>query len=318
MCCCPYLGSVSLMVYPFSMPQVHSVYSEKLFHSHFSNVPITDEFKVEGLPNRDGFMYNKPHGIFGARTMLCGMLQWGSFQLSHGSGLNHCYCRYPRFSDLMDLFLSLGSRSRTGKFGFKDRQVWCYKQWAFTTCLIMTWRWSYDPVNLRLSPKHWNGLALSHLPSFPHQESQCPHPVAVLWHLWIFLHISSVKVYAMLYMSRTWLSYHTKSSHGRKVWVPGCQTQCIPHPWLIWEVLKVQQWRSLLSPTCSDQCWSVLAFLSPQPNWLESGSAMAQSDLFNADQSAQYWSVYSVLNHWNECMRWVTLSDAEQNWASHQ
>ena len=62
--------------------------------------------------------------------------------------------------------------------------------------------------------------------------------------------------------------------------------------------------RSLLSPTCSDQCWSVLAFLFPQPNWLERGSAMAHSDLFGTDQSAQRWSVHSALSdtewHWTE------------------
>lgn len=57
------------------MPQVRSVYGEKLLRSHFPNVPITDEFKLEGLPNRDSFMYNKPYGILGERTMLRGTLR---------------------------------------------------------------------------------------------------------------------------------------------------------------------------------------------------------------------------------------------------
>lgn len=58
-----------------SLPQVRSVYGEKLLRSRFPDVPITDEFKLEGLPNRDSFMYNKPYGISGERTMLRGTLR---------------------------------------------------------------------------------------------------------------------------------------------------------------------------------------------------------------------------------------------------
>ena len=70
--------------------------------------------------------------------------------------------------------------------------------------------------------------------------------------------------------------------------------------------------RSLLSPACSDQqghCsdqhWSVLAFLFLQPNWLERGSAMAHSDLFSTDQSAQ---CYQFTQHW------VTESNFSTEW----
>ena len=98
------------------------------------------------------------------------------------------------------------------------------------------------------------------------------------------------------YLASTRMNDECRSSFWlpHRCWQRGT---CIPHV-----VVSIRGWsfafvagRSCLSPTCSDQqghfsdqCLSVLAFVLPQSNWLERGSAMAHSDLFSTDQSAQH------------------------------
>ena len=55
----------------------------------------------------------------------------------------------------------------------------------------------------------------------------------------------------------------------------------------------------------SDQHWSELEILLPQPFWVESNSAMAPLRV------NQHWSVHSALNHWNQFSCWVTLNRTE-------
>lgn len=104
---------------------VHSVYGEKLLRSQFPNVPITDEFKLEGLPNRDSLIYNKPYGIFGERTMLRGTL------------------RYPGFSNLMDSFVSLGLLER-------NETIWL-EGWTSLVSQAMSLRYpsQIDPPDIK-------------------------------------------------------------------------------------------------------------------------------------------------------------------------
>jgi len=68
----------------------------------------------------------------------------------------------------------------------------------------------------------------------------------------------------------------------------------------------------------SDQHWSELEILLPQPFWLESNSAMAPLRV------TQRWSAlirvlssdqcHSALNHWNQFSCWVTLIRTEWHW----
>ena len=50
--------------------------------SYFERVPVTSEFELEGIPNRDSLAYGGLYGIDGARTILRGTLRWvGCFVL---------------------------------------------------------------------------------------------------------------------------------------------------------------------------------------------------------------------------------------------
>ncbi|KAK7048252.1 mitochondrial alpha-aminoadipic semialdehyde synthase [Favolaschia claudopus] len=66
---------------------------QRLLRSYFPSVPITDEFKLEGLPNRDSLAYSsiyKLGDMSQVRTLLRGTL------------------RYPGFSKLMESFRAIG------------------------------------------------------------------------------------------------------------------------------------------------------------------------------------------------------------------
>ncbi|KAJ8521319.1 hypothetical protein ONZ45_g1975 [Pleurotus djamor] len=73
--------------------QVWSIPGENILKSYFPDIPITDQFDLEGIANRDSLPYLDTYNlgkVDGIRTVLRGTL------------------RYPGFSSLMDSFKSLG------------------------------------------------------------------------------------------------------------------------------------------------------------------------------------------------------------------
>ncbi|KAG6837588.1 hypothetical protein H0H93_007002 [Arthromyces matolae] len=76
-----------------------------LFQSQFPNVPITDQFELEGLPNRDSLLYRtKKYGLTDVNTLVRGTL------------------RYPGFSSLMESFKDLGLLNNVDKIRLPDWQ----------------------------------------------------------------------------------------------------------------------------------------------------------------------------------------------------
>ncbi|KAJ7644034.1 Saccharopine dehydrogenase-domain-containing protein [Roridomyces roridus] len=72
--------------------EMHHVHGSDLLRSYFPSVPVTKDFALEGLPNRDSFQYLDMYGLGSdnLRTVLRGTL------------------RYPGFSALMESFRVLG------------------------------------------------------------------------------------------------------------------------------------------------------------------------------------------------------------------
>ncbi|KAJ7095979.1 Saccharopine dehydrogenase-domain-containing protein [Mycena belliarum] len=69
---------------------IWSIPDKQLLRRYFPSVPITKDFALEGLPNRDSLPYAKTYELGDIRTLLRGTL------------------RYPGFSRLMQSFLTLG------------------------------------------------------------------------------------------------------------------------------------------------------------------------------------------------------------------
>ncbi|KAF7365331.1 Alpha-aminoadipic semialdehyde synthase, mitochondrial [Mycena venus] len=73
--------------------QIYSIPENRLLRSYFPSVPISEEFKMEGLPNRDSLPYLSTYNLgwlSNVRTLLRGTL------------------RYPGFSRLMESFRAIG------------------------------------------------------------------------------------------------------------------------------------------------------------------------------------------------------------------
>ncbi|KAF9530085.1 Saccharopine dehydrogenase-domain-containing protein [Crepidotus variabilis] len=68
----------------------HEIPGTELLKNYWSGLPITKEFELEGLPNRDSETYRKLYNLSGMRTFVRGTL------------------RYPGYSSLMSSFVSLG------------------------------------------------------------------------------------------------------------------------------------------------------------------------------------------------------------------
>ncbi|KAG5650501.1 hypothetical protein H0H81_012014 [Sphagnurus paluster] len=69
---------------------IFNISEENLLKKAFRDVPVTDKFDLEGLPNRNSLVYVDQYGIESARTVLRGTL------------------RYPGFASLMQSFRALG------------------------------------------------------------------------------------------------------------------------------------------------------------------------------------------------------------------
>ena len=83
--------------------------------------------------------------------------------------------------------------------------------------------------------------------------------------------------------------------------------ESIPH--------SMESMRSCLCPTCSDQRWSELEFLLPQPFWLETNSAMAPLSI------TQCWSALTSklsAESLKAEQNWVMLNRTDQNWVLHE
>ena len=73
-----YVFSISFLLYIQHMKgQVVNVDADDLLarKSYFERVPVTNEFELEGIPNRDSLAYGGLYGIEGARTILRGTLR---------------------------------------------------------------------------------------------------------------------------------------------------------------------------------------------------------------------------------------------------
>jgi len=86
--------------------------------SYFERVPVTSEFELEGIPNRDSLAYGGLYGIEAARTILRGTLRciacfvfYCPFRLFNLA----LSCRYPGFVSLMSAFKQLGLLETTHK-----------------------------------------------------------------------------------------------------------------------------------------------------------------------------------------------------------
>ncbi|KAJ7319097.1 Saccharopine dehydrogenase-domain-containing protein [Mycena albidolilacea] len=69
---------------------IYSIPENRLLRSYFPSVPVSEKFKLEGLPNRDSLPYLSTYGLGNVRTLLRGTL------------------RYPGFSTLMESFRAIG------------------------------------------------------------------------------------------------------------------------------------------------------------------------------------------------------------------
>ncbi|KAJ2928113.1 hypothetical protein H1R20_g8966, partial [Candolleomyces eurysporus] len=79
--------------------ELRNVPGQSLLRSAFPSVPITSDFKLEGLPNRDSMVYCDTYDLDASkmRTVIRGTL------------------RYPGFSQLMNTFLQLGFLNTTAR-----------------------------------------------------------------------------------------------------------------------------------------------------------------------------------------------------------
>ncbi|KIY47717.1 hypothetical protein FISHEDRAFT_44841 [Fistulina hepatica ATCC 64428] len=81
----------------------HSVPAGRaLMGAHINNIPVADQFELEGFPNRNSLVYIDQYGLPHARTVLRGTL------------------RYPGFCDLMSAFISLGFLRHSNTVQLKD------------------------------------------------------------------------------------------------------------------------------------------------------------------------------------------------------
>jgi alpha-aminoadipic semialdehyde synthase len=55
--------------------QIYSIPENRLLRSYFPSVPISEKFKLEGLPNRDSLPYLSTYGLGNVRTLLRGTLR---------------------------------------------------------------------------------------------------------------------------------------------------------------------------------------------------------------------------------------------------
>jgi alpha-aminoadipic semialdehyde synthase len=91
-----------------------NISADKLLKKAFKRVPITNEFELEGLPNRDSLPYAGTYGIEDADTVLRGTLRFDIFELS-ALDRSDMMVRYPGFSSLMQSFRDIGFLNAEGK-----------------------------------------------------------------------------------------------------------------------------------------------------------------------------------------------------------
>ncbi|RDB21718.1 Alpha-aminoadipic semialdehyde synthase, mitochondrial [Hypsizygus marmoreus] len=104
--------------------KIYVITGDELLKKYFPDVPITNEFELEGIANRDSMPYADTYGIQNAQTILRGTL------------------RYPGFSNLMQSFKELGLLETQKKI-YVDRWTSFVPQ-----CLALTLKDKVDEYNL--------------------------------------------------------------------------------------------------------------------------------------------------------------------------